>query len=1101
MNFSIKYILTAGFLLLCVVVFGQRYNFSTYSVNKGLPRVGVYDIYEDALGFIWIATEGGGVAVFDGHEFRTYDVTDGLCSDIVRCIAKDRHGRLWFGTDDNGISILNNNHFTNLGTEEGLPHETVRDIILGPDSNMWIATMDGVAIYHYHEKNKFQILDTTCGLPDNKIRALCNGKDGSVWIGTEKGLVQYKHGEILKKFTTEDGLPNDRIMCLYKDKRGTIWGGTWYGAFKIHLGKVEPYTTQQGLIDNTIWTIMQDKEGMYWFGTNGGVSKFNGVSFRHFTEKQGLCNNRVRAVLSDINGNIWFGTVYGGICKFGGEVFTYLDKKEGLQSNQVTAISFFTDDQLAVGTNEGIDLIELKNNKYNGIKTVRFDNGIRCMSRNKDKMLVGTWRGVYLWHGPQTSTIDPEPLFSSRKVSSISVRSDTVIWVGTGEGLYRLTLNEEGNEVITQRRFTTEDGLKRDDITKVMVDFLNRVWVISEGGGIDIIYKNKVLQIDELKKIRRPASVTVKGEMAFVGTSGHGIYSIKTKGKDFIINHLEDENTKRGDYVYSMLAKDNVLWCGVQNGILKVTLSKEGKPTGSVFYGRDEGFEGVEHAYNAIASRGKTVWFGTIKGLVKLNEGARFSQNDEPLVYLTDIELFYQEVEWENSAYANGTIGRFNVPKDLVLPYNMNNLTFNITGIDYGAPSQVNYEWKLEPLESDWSAPKKHNKIVYNNLPPDEYTLHVRAQGISGKWSNEPYTYSFVITPPFYKTIAFYIGASLISLLIIVGIYKWRVRVLKQEQQKLAALVKERTKELEREKRLVESQNREIEAQKLKLQDANEVLEETNEAITDSINYAKRIQYAIMHPKDADTSELEDKLKIFYRPKDIVSGDFYWYNKIDDNYFVCAADCTGHGVPGAFMSMIGITFINDIINKKGIKNPDKILNSLRKQVVNALNEKGAGNTKDGMDLAFYKYNPTTRELTYAGANNPLWIVSEATPDIVTDHTKMRSFEYDNTNGLMLHEIKADKMPIGLSDQMEVPFTAHSIKLQEGDIIWVFSDGYPDQFGGDKGKKFLAKRFKRLLLNAYHKDMDDQLEILIHNFEDWKMDREQVDDILVMGMKV
>jgi serine phosphatase RsbU (regulator of sigma subunit) len=217
---------------------------------------------------------------------------------------------------------------------------------------------------------------------------------------------------------------------------------------------------------------------------------------------------------------------------------------------------------------------------------------------------------------------------------------------------------------------------------------------------------------------------------------------------------------------------------------------------------------------------------------------------------------------------------------------------------------------------------------------------------------------------------------------------------------------------------------------------------------------------------------------IFYQPKDIVSGDFYWIGKSENKIIIIAADCTGHGVPGAFMSMLGVAFLDDIVNRQKTIAPDSILNKLREKIMKALNQTGKkSEAKDGMDVAAIVIDPEKQVLQYAGAYNPLYIIQNN--DMV--------------------QIKGDKMPIAIHHIMK-PFTLHERKIYMQDTIYIFSDGFPDQFGGELGRKFMYKRFREHLYNLKELSMDEQKENLYQTFLQWKGDYEQVDDILVIGLR-
>ena len=253
------------------------------------------------------------------------------------------------------------------------------------------------------------------------------------------------------------------------------------------------------------------------------------------------------------------------------------------------------------------------------------------------------------------------------------------------------------------------------------------------------------------------------------------------------------------------------------------------------------------------------------------------------------------------------------------------------------------------------------------------------------------------------------------------------------------------------------------------------IIEQHQKEIIDSINYAKRIQQAVLKEEEHVSQHLPPHF-ILFKPKDIVSGDFYWALEKAGYLYVTAADCTGHGVPGAFLTMLGTSFLNEINAKDDVLSPAEILDQLRAKIVNELGRQGT--TKDGMDISLMRLDLKTNELMWAGAYNPLWYITEG----------------------KLKEIKANKQPIGYTDDPK-PFTNHTVSLNSGDMIYLFTDGFADQFGGEKGKKFKYKQLEEKLLAISNKELIEQKEILHQVFTDWKGNLEQVDDVTVIGIKL
>lgn len=263
-----------------------------------------------------------------------------------------------------------------------------------------------------------------------------------------------------------------------------------------------------------------------------------------------------------------------------------------------------------------------------------------------------------------------------------------------------------------------------------------------------------------------------------------------------------------------------------------------------------------------------------------------------------------------------------------------------------------------------------------------------------------------------------------------------------------------------------------------KLQKQKQIIEEKNKDITDSINYARRLQNAILPPTEQVNAIMPEHF-ILYQPKDIVSGDFYWISDLDDDIFVAAIDCTGHGIPGALLSIIGHNAINKSINELKIRQPATIMDSMNNTVKKVLHQEEGSNLRDGMDMALCNLNRKTGALQYAGANNNLYIVSDNKLSIV----------------------KASKLTVGtVEEHITEPPINHSLQLKKGDCFYIFSDGYADQFGGIDNKKFKSVRFQELLLSISHLPMSEQQAKLLTAFTNWKGNNEQVDDVLVIGVR-
>jgi serine phosphatase RsbU (regulator of sigma subunit)/tetratricopeptide (TPR) repeat protein len=311
--------------------------------------------------------------------------------------------------------------------------------------------------------------------------------------------------------------------------------------------------------------------------------------------------------------------------------------------------------------------------------------------------------------------------------------------------------------------------------------------------------------------------------------------------------------------------------------------------------------------------------------------------------------------------------------------------------------------------------------------------------------------------------------------------------------------IEKKNVDLEQKNEEIISQRDEIEAQRNLLYDQKQAIEQINREIRESIEYAKRIQSSTLPDLSLLDSIISEHF-VFFRPRDIVSGDFYWTAKVENATVITVSDCTGHGVPGSFMSILGISLLKEIVQKEYITYPGVILRRLRKEIINALGQKGiAGEQRDGMDISLITLHSDSKKLEFAGAFNPLYLVRKKDlpgPGI----NNMSVMDLNTDCKYVLYEIYADKMPIGYWERMD-KFNTLDFDILEGDSLYLFTDGYADQFGGPAGKKFKYKSFKKLLIENAHLPLEDQKQVLDDTLNKWMGLVEQVDDICVVGLKI
>jgi serine phosphatase RsbU (regulator of sigma subunit) len=491
------------------------------------------------------------------------------------------------------------------------------------------------------------------------------------------------------------------------------------------------------------------------------------------------------------------------------------------------------------------------------------------------------------------------------------------------------------------------------------------------------------------------------------------------------------------------MAVDNAgnIWVGHRLGLSRINIKSKLVKV----YGPEAGIDG-DVSNNAIAeNRTGAILIGTTTGLIHYESAKVNSKKLAPIVNITGVEISDKNYDFSER---------------IVLPYSEYKMRIDFIGLNYSNPEQVTYMYKLDGFDVDWSEPTTSRTAIYSRLTDGDYTFQVKACNSDGNWTEEPLLLHIRIKKPFWKTWWF---ISLMVIALVAGVYliiRIRERKQKEFQLYLEKMLDERTKEVREQKEEIEIKNRDI---------------------TDSINYAQRIQASIL-PSVRKLQQYFTGSFVYYAPRDIVSGDFYWFDQLPgtSKFIIVCADSTGHGVPGAFMSMIGTTLIKDICNRPDVKSPADILNMLDNEIKSTLNQNLEGERpNDGMDIIVVELDVVTHKMRCSSAMRPFIVYC---------------------NGEQLY-YKGSRSSIGGQVREEKIFETVELQLTKGDLIYMFSDGYPDQFGGPHGKKFKMVRLRNLLKDIYEKPMEEQYNYVKSNFELWRGELAQVDDVLFMGIRI
>ncbi len=1022
------------------LAFSQKFFFDTYSVSEGLAQSTVYSMIQDRDDNYWLGTQAG-ASRFDGVEFDNFTAEDGLSEGGVRAILEDSFGNIWFGHDGGGISRFDGNRFEILVQTDLHFKSNITSIIEDADGNIWIASQESGAAVISNPDAAIEdvIYEMYLGKRlSDRIFGSIVGRDSSLYFVTDPVVKKFNRDSGTFETLSLNGIPKYfATTCILEDSKDRFWFGTYHGglyAYEPSMDDTRMFDLiKLGMTSNWVSTLFEDRYENIWVGTwGGGVGRIDtSGAFTVFDTRNGMPGSKVWQIMEDREGNILFGTNEQGICAYKGDYFVSYSEEDGLIDAQVFAIEQAKDNRFWIGTNQGISII-----KENSEVTDFYKLGgerVRFIVEDKNgAMWIGAdGEGLFTYYPGGKFRF--EPLINSNiprdQVTALAVDQQNNLWVGTLDGLLYYEID---NHRIS--RLTQVSGLRGSEISAVYPDSKGRIWVGIEGKGMNVIEGTNFYTPDPGMQITPRCFTEDQNGVIWIGTEGRGVIAYDFDSSR-VVNHLTVQEGLLANLINLLNCDEkNNIYIGTNKGLNKYLQEKDQL----LGFTSKSGFVGIETKQNATClDHNGRIWFGTVNGTTRYDPGLRDRDVMEPLTHITGIKVNYKP---------------YPIEENMVLSYRQNSLIFDYRCITLN-PDAVEYSIMLDGIDQDWRPYDRQIQANYPALPARKYTFYVKAKNNDGVENDPPVSFHFQIKPPFYKTWWFILSCVILLGIIIITYIKVRERALVRENRILDQKVKERTAE--------------VVAQK-------EELAQKNKDITDSIRYAKRIQFAILPPKSPFPNTF-----ILFKPKDIVSGDFYWFTEMEGKEFIAAVDCTGHGVPGAFMSIIGHNSLNKIVNQHGILDPGSILSELNHEVVETLRRSDEdGDVYDGMDLSLIAYDKEKTELQYAGAYNSIYLIRKKE----------------------LTEVKADRQPIGLAAGKDKVFTTQNLVIEKGDMIYMFSDGYADQFGGESLKKFKSKNMKELMVRISGESVEKQRIILEDAIEKWRGDVEQVDDILIIGRR-
>ncbi len=1074
----LRHILLFAFGLLNLVGFSQINNFRHWSVAEGLPQSNIYAIKQDQRGYLWIGT-GGGLSRFDGKKFVNFTRPNAPVGNTVRKIFEDSRGWLWFGTNQ-GISIYDGYRFRSFSKKDGLSGSTVLCFLEDKAGIIWAGSDDG-GVNQIQVKSadslKVDVLDQSNGMSSNAIFGLAEADDGSIWAASFGGVNRFKKEGQQYKIDVIQGpgkIPSDLLLCVEKDAEGWFWFGSYdAGVFKL---KINPQTGHPDLEASpfgnnpspaSVWDLLPEKESMWLVTAENGLFRYfhKAKQLENYGNKEGLASNQLLCLEKDREGNVWMGSNGDGLMQWHGDAFSHFTLGNGLPNLKIMGLDQDSDGGIWIATDGGGIAKFTDKNKLKDIQVIHEGNGLP--SNYITSIAVGKGSNPHIWIGTANRGLvkfdgkgfavfnDASGLEISR-INTVFVDSKGLVWCGTADGISKFD-GSKFNNLSTEGLMMENKG-----VYVILEDKKENIW-FGTAGGLARYRGDKTLRtFDEVEGLdAKQVNALAEDKMGniWIGTQTGGVYKFDVSQPDTLaISQVLMEPSVSSNTVQSLVFVDaQTLLVGSAKGFDKVVFNEKGEVTQVRNYNQSDGFLGIECNPNALLKeKNGSIWFGTVKGLSCYKPSLERKSRLAPLVHLAGLELFYETVDWTTKA--NEVNPWFKIPEQLSLQYFDNNLTFLFGAISLENPERILYKYQLEGWDSQWSKPNTTTEANFSGLTNGTYTFRVMAMNAAGVWS-EALSYTFTIQPPWYKTWWAYLSYVFIGFLSVFLFIRYREQKLQREKQVLEETVVERTAEVVKQKEEIEHQKKDI---------------------LDSITYAQRIQLAILPPIEL-IQEYVPETFVLFKPKDIVAGDFFWFStsaKDPNLFFIAACDCTGHGVPGAMVSVVCSNALNRAVNEFGLVETGFILDKTRELVLETF-EKSGKDVKDGMDislLAIHKKDDGV-EVQWSGANNSL-------------------LYFDKSEGLK--EIKPDKQPIGRTDNPS-PFISH--RIPDGfSSFYLYTDGYSDQFG-QNDKKLMKKRFKEALENIQGMGMAAQENYLSSFWEDWKGSKDQTDDVTVIGIKI
>lgn len=1105
---------------------------NTEKLNDLLPHRYVSTLFIDKRGVIWIGTRAG-LAQYNPFfkSFKVFnyeqDPSKRVYSGFVRSITVDKSGVAWIGTDAFGLYRIENKrdkeyitHYTNNAVDPtSINSDGILSLLVDRSNILWIGTLNGLD--HFDLKPmKFKLyrkssLPSSVNLLQNVIASVFKDDKGLIWVGNwGKGLnlVNRETGQVSHYSTLQKApyyIPNDYVHVIFKDSEKNMWIGTRNGLLVFNR-KTNAFVSYKQFFqkpdfpdfsENRIYHIKQLANKSIWIATQNGLYCFEPgmTAFKVFYRGNGpydISDNLIYALAEDVNSNLWVGTANGldFYCKIQKKFTHYKrdpDKNNTLCDNYIVSLAADSKGRIWIGTKSGVNCynLELKNFKFFSNKDGLTSNVVYEIVEDKNQgMWFSTGRGLFKFI-PETNRFKSYGIEDGLQSLEFNLRAsycseDGEMFFGGMNGLnsfYPDSLFENPYQPeIAITRIEKENDSGRSEVIvpmeqKIVFDHSDYTFdlyfsALEYTNPSKNQYKYKLegasekwIELGNRRFISFSNLQHGRYTLHILGTNNDGLWSSKPELLQILITPPWWQSTVA--YIVYFLISVISIFLIIKFREKRLRKEKEilenkvQERTTEIMAQKLK----IEKAYSDIqnlSTIGQKISSSLIVSKI-------ISTVYENINNLLDVNIFGIGVRKEesNCLFFTHAVEDGNILDDFSISF----LEENMLAIRCLNGEEIVTGSSEELLKAGTRVSQLKTvpeSVVFIPLVSGNKTIGIISVQSYEKDAYKPYHVNLL------KSVAVYVSIALEN----AGAYT------KIEAQKND--IESKNKILQQQKEEILSQQEEIKAQRDIATEQRDEISKQKKSITDSIHYAKRIQSALL-PKNEIFNNHFSGIFELYKPRDIVSGDFYWFEQTENWVIVSAVDCTGHGVPGAMMSMLGISFLNEIVNSTEIYEPHKILEKLRELIKHSLQQTGKEDEqKDGMDMSICAINTVTQQLFYAGANCPVYICR--------DNHSQKAFD--------LIEFKPDFQPVGIYPK-ERAFSLHTFQLQANDMLYLFSDGYISQFGGSRRETLKTYRFKAYLKSIAGAELSAQKSFLESKLAEWQGDIEQIDDILVLGIRI